>query len=158
MSFDPAKVEIRDFRRSDFAAIISLVELLKEAPQWPPEVYDSFLRPESSGERIALVAQEQRSGEVLGFSVARLIAPEAELESIAVAEASQRRGVGRQLLSALVLDLRRVGIETLHLEVRVTNQPAISLYKSFGFSEIGRRARYYTGPVEDALVMSLKLD
>ncbi len=96
MKFNPAEIVIRDLRESDLEAIIGLAESLKEAPHWPPEAYDSLVRPESSAGRIALVAVDSRSCQTIGFSIARLIAPEAELESIAVAQFHQRRGVGRQ--------------------------------------------------------------
>ena len=157
MRFDPAEIEIRSLRESDLETIIGLTELLEEAPHWARESYAALVRPESWGERIALVAQERVSGEVLGFTVARLIAPEAELETIAVTQSRQRRGVGRQLLSALVLRLRQASVEALHLEVRASNRAAIGLYNTFGFSETGRRSRYYSGPAEDAVLMTLHL-
>jgi ribosomal-protein-alanine N-acetyltransferase len=113
--------------------------------------------------RIALVAILAGSGEVIGFAVAGLVPPEAELENIAVAREVQRRGIARQLLSELVRELkiprepRQAGIGTLHLEVRASNSAAIGLYNSIGFTESGHRPRYYSDPVEDAVLMTFKL-
>lgn len=157
MKFDSTEIKIRNLAESDLAAVISLAELLEEAPHWPPEVYSSLIHPESSFDRIALVAFERRSGQLLGFTVARRINPEAELETIAVGQEFQRRGIARCLLSELATELRNGAFDSLHLEVRASNSSAIALYNSFGFIETGRRTRYYSGPVKDAILMKLKL-
>ena len=149
--------EIREMRAADVEAVIDLTEALNEAPRWATGVYAALISPGSPRERIALVAQDSKSGAVAGLIVARLIAPEAELESIAVARAMQRRGAGRQLLERLRERLREEDLESLHLEVRVSNRAAICLYKTFGFNETARRPRYYTDPVEDAVLMTCRL-
>ena len=154
MSHDSAKVEIRELRVADLAAVIALAESLEQAPRWPAEVYRSILDQMQSGQRIALVAQDSPSCEVLGFAVVRLIGPEAELESIAVATGSQRSGLGRKLLTELEKKLVNAGVDTIHLEVRASNQPALGLYKSFGFREIGQRRGYYANPAEDAILLA----
>lgn len=157
MKFDAAKIEIRELRSSDLATVIGIAELLEEAPHWSSETFIQMLSGEFRMRRIALVATNASSDEVLGFTVASLIPPEAELENIAVAREAQRRGIGRLLLSELVNQLKLAGIDSLHLEVRALNHAAIGLYNSFGFSETGRRTRYYSGPVEDAVMMTLRL-
>lgn len=155
MKFDSANVEIRNLAQSDLATIIGFVELVEEAPRWPSETFVQMLSGEFRTRRVALVATV--AGEVVGFAVASLVAPEAELENIAVSPEAQRRGIGRLLLSELAGELKQSGIETLHLEVRISNSAAIGLYKSSGFNETGRRPRYYSDPVEDALLMTLHL-
>jgi ribosomal-protein-alanine N-acetyltransferase len=157
MSFDLAKVEIRNLAESDLEAVVGLVELLEEAPHWPRDTFVQMLSGEFLSRRIALVGVDGGAGEILGFAVASLVPPEAELENIAVARVAQRRGIASQLLAGLVRKLRQAGVETLHLEVRFSNSAAIGLYKSFGFIETGRRHRYYSDPVEDAVLMTLKL-
>jgi ribosomal-protein-alanine N-acetyltransferase len=52
---------------------------------------------------------------------------------------------------------RERGVERIYLEVRVSNEAAAGLYRSFGFREVGRRRRYYDKPIEDALLMALEL-
>jgi len=157
MSLEPGKVEIRDLRESDLATVIALVELLEDAPDWPPEIYAALLQPGAARPRIVLVAGDTRSGEVLGFVVAGLLPPEAELESIAVAPSVQRRGIGRRLLASLVTRLRTSGILQLHLEVRASNQTALRFYSAQNFNQTGVRPRYYTDPEEDAVLMTLRL-
>ncbi len=94
----------------------------------------------------------------MGFAVACLLPPEAELESIAVSAAEQRRGIGRELFFAMVDELRAAGVREVLLEVRASNRRALDFYHSLGWSETGRRLRYYTDPEEDAVLMILKLE
>ena len=93
------------------------------------------------------------TGTVIGFTVARLAPPEAELETIAVASRFQRRGVAQQLFRELAFELRLAQVNEVLLEVRMSNLPAQALYRSLGFVEAGWRPRYYTEPVEDAVLM-----
>ena len=81
---------------------------------------------------------------VTGFALARIVAQEAELLLLAVTRDSQRSGVGAALLDRFIEEARAQGAEQLHLEVRDGN-PAVSLYGRAGFSEVGRRRRYYSG-------------
>jgi [ribosomal protein S18]-alanine N-acetyltransferase len=83
-------------------------------------------------------------GRPAGFALARAILDEAELLLLAVPPASRRRGVGRAMLDAVADEARRRGAIRLHLEMRENND-AIALYRSAGFEEVGRRARYYRG-------------
>jgi ribosomal-protein-alanine N-acetyltransferase len=82
--------------------------------------------------------------DVVGFSLGRVIAGEAELLLLAVARASQRCGVGGSLLERFVSVAKRRGATRLHLEVRDGN-PAVFLYRKAGFDEVGRRRNYYHG-------------
>jgi len=94
---------------------------------------------------------------VLGFAVASVVGPQAELETIAVAAGEQRRGVGRRLFLALLEELRRAEVREVLLEARASNHPALELYRALGFAATGRRPRYYDDPVEDAVLMELRL-
>jgi ribosomal-protein-alanine N-acetyltransferase len=82
--------------------------------------------------------------ETVGFALGRIVAGEAELLLLAVGAAAQRRGVGTALLRRFVSVAKRRGAARLHLEVRDGN-PAVNLYSSAGFEEVGRRANYYRG-------------
>jgi ribosomal-protein-alanine N-acetyltransferase len=94
---------------------------------------------------------------VVGFAVASVVPLQAELETIAVAAEGQRRGVGRNLFAFLAGELAIAHAEELFLEVRASNRAALALYLSLGFKETGRRSRYYIDPVEDALLLALRL-
>jgi ribosomal-protein-alanine N-acetyltransferase len=57
-----------------------------------------------------------------------------------------------------VIDVARErGVETVYLEVRESNEPALELYRRFGFSQIGLRRGYYDRPREDARILMAKL-
>jgi ribosomal-protein-alanine N-acetyltransferase len=96
----------------------------------------------------------------IGMAISRVAAEEAELLTVAVDPAHQRRGAGRMLLDAVVDRVREEGARTLFLEVGADNPRARALYESAGFKCAGRRPRYYArhgGPAADALIMRLSL-
>jgi ribosomal-protein-alanine N-acetyltransferase len=150
-------VRIRRMTSADLHDVIGLASGLYGAPQWPQAVYASAIDRSVTPTRIALVAEELPAETVLGFAVAMVLPPESELETIAVAAAGQRRGVGRYLFKALAAELSAAGATDVHLEVRSCNAQALAFYAALGFTETGRRPRYYTGPVEDALLLWLRL-
>jgi ribosomal-protein-alanine acetyltransferase len=162
MRYDSAKmpaaeIKIRRMDHADILAIVAIEQSVHGAPHWPRSLYEEALLVGSPRPRLALVASQPVTGEIAGFVVASLIAPEAEIESIAVAESVQRRGVGRELLQALATELREQAISLLHLEVRASNLSAIRFYESENFKQVGVRPRYYTDPEEDAVLMALHL-
>jgi ribosomal-protein-alanine N-acetyltransferase len=60
-------------------------------------------------------------------------------------------------LAVLVDELRAAEVAEVNLEARASNQPALALYLQLGFVESGRRTRYYQFPVDDAILMRLRL-
>jgi [ribosomal protein S18]-alanine N-acetyltransferase len=82
--------------------------------------------------------------DVAGFALARTVIDETELMLLAVTPSLRLRGIGRELLAATIADARQVAAKSMHLEVRDGN-PAVLLYTSAGFTEVGRRSRYYRG-------------
>lgn len=102
---------------------------------------------------------EAEDGRIRGYAILMPAADEAELLNIGVALAEQRRGLGRAMLLEMLEAARDRRMRRVFLEVRPSNIAAIALYRSAGFSEIGRRRGYYrnAGGSEDALVMSREL-
>jgi ribosomal protein S18 acetylase RimI-like enzyme len=84
-----------------------------------------------------------------------MMPPQAELETIAVAPRSRRRGLARRLFGDMVEEFKVKGITEVILEVRASNRTALQFYGALGFVETGRRSRYYADPVEDAILMRL---
>jgi ribosomal-protein-alanine N-acetyltransferase len=159
VNLDDSHIEIVPLDESHLASVIQIAEILEEAPHWSLDSYIELTGKEPTVRRISLVA---RSGglfgpEIAGFVVARTVPPEAELESIGVAMPWQRRGIGRRLVVGLIAELEKAEVEKLHLEVRASNGIAIAFYLSLGFIETGHRTRYYADPVEDAVLMELRL-
>ncbi len=143
---------IRPMNASDIDRVVEIADSLAEVPRWARETYESALHPASAPRRIVLVIELAESAPIVGFAVASLVLPEAELETIGVAAEWQRRGQRSQLLGEMERILRGLGVTKVTLEVRASNASAQCLYRSHGFSEIGRRQSYYSDPKEDALV------
>jgi ribosomal-protein-alanine N-acetyltransferase len=93
---------------------------------------------------------------VIGFICFRNVEEESELLNICVRPDCRRLGVGRKLMRFYVEFSRQRGIETLHLEVSSSNQPAIRLYQSLAYESSGLRKNFYQGRL-DALVMTKKV-
>ncbi len=115
-----------------------------------------FLVEIESPSSLCFVARtlDARGSKVVGFAIARVVSDEAELLTIAVEPSVRRRGVGAALLARARDDSRERGAASMHLEVRAGNTIAQRLYARAGFTEQGRRPRYYTAPVEDAVLMT----
>lgn len=93
---------------------------------------------------------------VVGYAVLWCILDQGELANIAVARSHRGQGHGAYLLSRVMEVARGRGVERVYLEVRVSNTTAVELYRSFGFTEVGLRRKYYDRPVEDAVMMVAK--
>jgi ribosomal-protein-alanine N-acetyltransferase len=148
-------LQIRYMTAADLTRVLEIAAGLPESPHWPESAYLDALNPESTPRRIALIAAGSHGIE--GFTVASLLTPQAELESIAVAAGSQRRGLGRMLFDALFNELRTAGVVEMTLEVRASNHAALAFYRRAGFVQTGTRRAYYADPVEDAVLMRLDL-
>ncbi len=98
------------------------------------------------------------AGVIAGYCVAMSGVQEMHLLNLTISPPWQGRGHARALLDALVAQCRRDKSEALWLEVRPSNQRARSIYRRYGFAEIGLRRGYYpdsAGKREDACVMRL---
>lgn len=91
-------------------------------------------------------------GEIAGFLCSWLIADELQIQNLATATTFRRMGVAGRLLKHVLERSRNNGMESAWLEVRTSNQAAISLYRTLDFSILSRRAEYYQDG-EDALIM-----
>ena len=115
---------------------------------------DFFARPWSATEiedllrqtgAVADTATDGPGKHLFGFAISRVVAPEAELLTIAVARAKQGAGIGKALLSAHLARLAANRASHVFLEVDEGNGPALKLYRSFGFQQVGQRPGYYPG-------------
>lgn len=90
--------------------------------------------------------------EAWGFILARAAADQAEVLTLMVVPAQRRHGVASALLEVAVAAARSAGAGVLFLEVAEDNEAGRRFYATRGFSEMGRRPRYYRNSI-DALVM-----
>lgn len=117
---------------------------------WPES---AFLRELAGpyGHYIAARVGETLVGYAGIFRLGRIPPFEYEIHTIGVDPAFQGRGIGRRMLTEL-LDVAGPD-SVVHLEVRTDNEPAIALYKGFGFTTVGLRKRYYRMSGADAYSM-----
>lgn len=101
----------------------------------------------------------EASGKMLGYAVMSLAVGECHLLNLCIRPKSQGHGLGRRLLREVLDIAASRGADTAFLEVRPSNTPALELYRSEGFNEIGLRRRYYPAADgrEDALVFAKTL-
>lgn len=95
-----------------------------------------------------------------GFLLLRVVATEAEVLTVAVAPAKQRKGIGTRLVEAAMDTASQVGATAIFLDVAADNLAAIHLYSQLGFLETGRRVGYYKrkgGARIDAMLMQCAL-
>lgn len=101
----------------------------------------------------AVAVDEDR---VVGYIAYEVILDEGSLVELAVAPAYRRKGIGRRLVELMLTSCD--GVQTVCLEVRAGNLPAINLYRAMGFREISVRRDYYDDPKEDAVIMIYQKD
>ena len=119
---------------------------------WPEAAFASLLE---RSEVVVLIVRRNTSKSADGFILLRVVGDESEILTFCVADVARRSGLGGALLNSACTFSRERGAECVFLEVSEANEPAFELYKSAGFSTVGRRAAYYRhGPdAADALVM-----
>ena len=148
-------VHIRRAVRDDLAAMLR-IERESFSDPWTE---DTLATAVSTARMLVLVADEtpEECGDgavsLLGYVVALVVAPDAEIADLAIAPSARRRGIGRALLTRSLDELAALAVRQVHLEVRESNVAARTLYESTGFRPVGRRRGYYRQPVEDALLL-----
>ncbi|MBQ8236788.1 MAG: ribosomal protein S18-alanine N-acetyltransferase [Oscillospiraceae bacterium] len=90
---------------------------------------------------------------VAGYVGSQTVCGETDMMNVAVTADFRRRGIAEKLVLALVDELKAIGSRCLTLEVRASNTPAQALYEKLGFTQVGRRPKYYQNPREDALIL-----
>lgn len=138
-----------NYRSWTFKDILKISELEKECFS-EPWTYRMFADAFSSKGFVGVLAEEE--GEIVGYACGTAMFETAEIDDVAVAEGYRRQGIAAALLGAMERESLALGAETLLLEVRVSNSPAMRLYLKEGFSGLYARPRYYPDG-EDALVM-----
>ena len=137
-------IEIVRMNESHVAAVAALEKQFFSEP-WD----EASVRSELTN-KLALWLVAVEDGELAGYVGSQTVLQEADMMNIAVAEGFRRRGIARNLVEELI---RQLDAYQLTLEVRVSNAPAIALYESMGFQQVGLRKNYYRKPKEDALIL-----
>lgn len=145
-------MKIRSFDPLDVEPVFEIQSECPEIAQWTVWDYERVSRGEMPG----WIAESE--GAVAGFLVARRVANDIEVLNFAVRPELRKRGIGSALLREVFNWGKSLNAEKMFLEVRAANLDAISFYEKFGFHVSGRRPRYYSSPVDDALLLTALLD
>lgn len=144
---------VRAAREEDLADILSLDRATPDAPHWSEAMYREYVVPQVAAVQRRSMYVAVLDGMLGGFAAASALGEEAELESIAVAAAVRRAGIGSRLLADVSAWARHGGAQILRLEVRSANEEATAFYAAHDFTREGMRKAYYTEPVDDAVLL-----
>ena len=146
------EVILRPMRVEDVDEVMK-VELAAYPYPWTHGIFRDCLRV---GYSCWLIEEEDS---IVAYGVMSSAVGEAHILNICVDENIRRRGFGRAMLEHLVGLARQHDNEVCLLEVRPSNEAAISLYHDYGFNEVGTRKNYYPEDKgrEDALILALNL-
>jgi ribosomal-protein-alanine N-acetyltransferase len=141
-------LSIRPIETRDLEPVMAIQSACLEIAQWTTRDYANVVRGTMTG----WVAEEK--GSVGGFIVARQVAGDLEILNFAVRPERRNRGIGASLLREALAWGATFSAQKAFLEVRASNLAALRFYEHHGFEVTGRRPRYYSAPIEDALVLA----
>jgi [ribosomal protein S18]-alanine N-acetyltransferase len=150
---DTSQVTARLAVESDIPAVMQLEQRTDNAAHWTEAQYQQIFQ--GGPRRVMLLVEE--ANRLRGFLVASSIGNDWEIENVVVDDSARRRGFGRILLQQLIAQAHAQHAESIHLEVRESNDSARALYKKCAFVETGRRKSYFRNPSEDAILYRLSL-
>jgi len=148
--------KVRQFRPADLERVIHINRTCL------PENYSSFFFTDLYERFPATFLVAEENDQVVGYAMCRIergiigLKKKGHLISLAVLPEYQRRGIGYALMQEVMQAMFLYDATEIFLEVRVSNIPAINLYKKMGF-RISQTERSYYANGEDAHIMSRKL-
>lgn len=140
---------IRRMTLEDIPAVVEIEKACFSLP-WSEKSFEDSLSREDT---VFLVCLEDEC--VTGYMGLYLSFDEASVTNVAVSPEFRKKGYGEALVTAAKDSAKEAGAESIFLEVRQSNVPALSLYKKLGFEELGIRKKFYEHPVEDAIIMKV---
>ncbi len=146
---------LRRAEPADAPTILALEEAIFPEDPWTAAMIGEELASPHSDYLLACEGDED--GPAIGYAGVKTVADGADIMTIGVLPAARGAGLGRALLDELLALASARGASAVFLEVRESNAAARALYAAAGFDEIGRIARYFRNPLEDAIGMRLLL-
>ena len=149
----PLELVIEPMRHEHLPEVLG-IEVASFSLPWTEEMFANELARGTLSE--VLIARLPGAGvppPIAGYICVWLVTDELHINNLAVHPRWRKRGIARALLSAALEHGRDRGAQAAYLEVRASNAVAVGLYRQFAFEPIGVRSRYYTHPVEDAVIM-----
>lgn len=144
-------MNIRQMTEEDLEEVCEIEKDIFSEP-WTREDFDNSIKDTNNK---YLIAEEQ--GCIAGYCGYWGIVGEGYIYNVAVRKDFRRRQIALSMLKELIQQAFQMGISSLTLEVRYSNNAAIELYKRLGFVNSGIRRDFYSKPKEDAVIMWLRL-
>lgn len=141
-------LHIRRMTESDITFVAGIEKECFSDP-WTEE----GLRAELSNKQAHFYVLESEST-VAAYMGMHIVLDECYIANVAVSPCFRRKGYGRMLVENAVTVAKEHSCAFITLEVRKSNESAISLYSKCGFESMGERRNFYSHPVENALIMT----
>lgn len=142
------KPVIRKAVPEDAARMAELEKICFAAP-WS----EASLRHEIEENPVAMYIVAELDGKIVGYAGVWWILDEGHITNVSVDPDYRDRKVATAVIEALIEAAGNEGVDKFTLEVRVSNAPALALYRKFDFKEVGIRKGYYEDNGEDAIIM-----
>ena len=142
---------IRRMTAEDIPAVVEIEKQCFSLP-WSAKSFEDSISREDT---IFLVCEEGVDATVAGYIGLYVSFDEASVTNVAVSPSFRKKGCGDALVAAAKAEAKEAGAESIFLEVRASNEAALSLYKKQGFENLGIRKKFYEHPVEDAIIMKV---
>lgn len=150
MTPDP---EIRTMILKDLDSVLSIERASFRSP-WTLNMFRQEL--DLSFSRHLVISRSDQG--IVGYIIFWIIHDETQLQRIAVKSDLRGQGIGSLLIREMIRMCALENVTQGSLEVRSSNDPALLIYKEFGFAVSGIRKGYYTDNGEDALIMTYAID
>ena len=142
-----SELVIRELRDTDIEAVSIIEEECFSMP-WKP---DDFREMISKDHMLYVVAE--LDGAVIGGAGAVIVLENGDITNVCISSDYRGKGYGKTMMMGLLDIIKERGCIETTLEVRKSNEVAISMYEKLGFENIGIRPCFYEKPVEDAIIM-----
>lgn len=143
-------------RQQAIQAVANIEALVQPHDAWTEQTLAEMLIQDSMHILIVYKPEEEAGYKIVGYCLYQVVFEQAEILRIGTHPDYQRQGIASQLFATLNNELINNKVESLLLEVRADNAPAIALYEQQAFAVIHIRKNYYQLPHQsaiDALIM-----
>jgi ribosomal-protein-alanine N-acetyltransferase len=144
---------VRAMRMSDLDTVLKIDRLSFPLP-WSERTYRYEIKENPSSFMYVVEIHEGRNLRIVGYVGFWFIVDEAHISTLAVHPDYRGHGIGELLLQTAIHYAEKLDSRIITLEVRISNQIAINLYRKFDFEVVGSRPRYYRDNNEEALLMT----
>ena len=138
----------RPMQKADVSRVAELERICFRSP-WSEQSLAGELKNRIAHYRVGILQES-----IQAYAGMWVLYDEAHITNVAVAPEYRRMGYGRALMLEMFRTAILYGAGSMTLEVREGNVAALGLYRSFGFTQVGRRPRFYDDPTEDALLLT----